>query len=242
MSINIKSSSPLNPSLTQEGWGPHLTSWPEDSAAGPLHCHNCGGVSCVDAKWKVKRGSGGNIDVKKTVWQKWCKGGGQRKAEYKKKRTSRGTKNSHSHSGSYMIRHVALPLWQHIDWNTFTYRNLSCTMDTTLTNHCQTEQTEILSWNSIVLLIMMCYNVAFELSELLSVMIRPYSCQRSVKMAVLNTCCQSACLQSWGKSSGKKKGSCQLDWDILKLWLCYSSTTISQNLSMASLLSSHHKV
>lgn len=133
MSINIKSPSPLNPSLTQEGWGPHLTSWPEDSAAGPLHCHNYGGVSCVDAKWKVKRGSGGNIDVKKTVWQKWCKGGGQRKAEYKKKRTSRGTKNSHSHSGSYMIRHMALPLWEHIDWNTFTYRDLSCTMDTTLT-------------------------------------------------------------------------------------------------------------
>lgn len=56
MSIHMKSSSPLNPSLTQEGWDPHLTSWPEDSAAGPLHCHNYGGVSCVDAEWKGKRG------------------------------------------------------------------------------------------------------------------------------------------------------------------------------------------
>lgn len=116
------------------------------------------------------------------------------------------------------------------------YRDLSCTMDTTLTNQCQTES----NTNLIVLLIVMCYNVVFQLSDIVC-SDQPVFVSKSAKMAV-STCCQSACLQSWGKSSGKRKGSCQLGWDILKLWLCHSCTTISQNLSMASLLSSHHKV
>lgn len=42
-------------------------------------------------------------------------GGGGGTLSGERERSWRGTKNSTSHSGSYMIRHVALPLWNHID-------------------------------------------------------------------------------------------------------------------------------
>lgn len=42
-------------------------------------------------------------------------GGGGETLSGERERSWRGTKNSTSHSGSYMIRHVALPLWNHID-------------------------------------------------------------------------------------------------------------------------------
>ncbi len=53
--VKIKSVSPLSPNLTQAGWDPPLTSWPEDSAVGPPHCHSYGVVSCAKQKWKEQR-------------------------------------------------------------------------------------------------------------------------------------------------------------------------------------------
>lgn len=50
MNVNIKSVSPLNPNLTLAGWDPLLTSWLEDSAAAPPHCHSYGVVSWLQVQ------------------------------------------------------------------------------------------------------------------------------------------------------------------------------------------------
>lgn len=113
-SVNIKWHIPLNPNLTRAGWDPHLlTSWPGDSAAGPPHCHSCGVVSCVNRTleammWSVRKSERGWQERERRGWL------ARGKKEYeKKKKTSRGTKNSNSHSGSYIIIHAAPPLQTH---------------------------------------------------------------------------------------------------------------------------------
>lgn len=50
MNANTKLVSPLS-HLTQADWDPLLTSWLEDSAVGPPHCHSYGAVSYVNEKW-----------------------------------------------------------------------------------------------------------------------------------------------------------------------------------------------
>lgn len=118
-SLKINPVSPLSPSLIQAEWSPLLTSWPEDSAVGPPHCHNYDVASCA-RKTDMQEGL---LCVPQTrgLWSEDKKndrdsvaqtmqGGGERQAMKERERPWRETKNSNTHSGSYMIRHVALPL------------------------------------------------------------------------------------------------------------------------------------
>lgn len=133
MNWNIKSFSPPNPNLTQAGWDPLLTSWPEDSAAGPPHCHSYGVVSCVNPKWKEKRvlrvcrGKWSEHRGERDSVTEMMQGGGERERERLGRERQSLRRREHqeepkiaTHTSSYMIRHVALPLWEHIDWDTLT--------------------------------------------------------------------------------------------------------------------------
>lgn len=55
MNVKVRPVSPLSPNLTQADWDPPLTSWPEDSAVGPPHCHSYGVASWAKQKWKEQR-------------------------------------------------------------------------------------------------------------------------------------------------------------------------------------------
>lgn len=118
MNLNIKSFSPPNPNLTQAGWDPLLTSWPEDSAAGPPHCHSYGVVSCVNPKWKEKRvlrvcrGKWGEHRGERDSVAEMMQGGGERLGRERQslRREHQEEPKIATHTSSYMIRHVALPL------------------------------------------------------------------------------------------------------------------------------------